>query len=86
MGTEHRGAWQNGPFIRLKAGEPELVVGQWALIGVDALQVNHQRSDFSTVVEHSDQLGAGEDAHRLIDMRQGFGERLVRLCHAWAIS
>ena len=27
------GPWQNGPFIRLKSGEPELVVGQWALIG-----------------------------------------------------
>lgn len=29
------GPWQKGPFIRLKAGEPELVVGQWALIGDD---------------------------------------------------
>ena len=27
------GPWQDGPFIRLTNGEPELVVGQWALIG-----------------------------------------------------
>lgn len=27
------GPWQAGPFIRLRDSEPELVVGQWALIG-----------------------------------------------------
>lgn len=27
------GPWQRGPFVRLKTGDPELVVGQWALIG-----------------------------------------------------
>lgn len=39
------GPWSTGPFIRAKAGEPELVVGTWALIGDDYQKpINRARS------------------------------------------
>ena len=39
------GPWGQGPFIRMRSGSPELVVGTWALIGDDYRQpVNRARS------------------------------------------
>lgn len=65
------GAWQNGPFIRLKAGEPELVVGQWALIGDDDDKPNSaprrtNNARFETITQRRTFKGPWSRAQRCV--------------------
>ena len=51
------GPWGEGPFIRLASGAPELVVGQWALIGDgDTKAVSRPRMTNNARVESLDKL------------------------------
>jgi putative SOS response-associated peptidase YedK len=51
------GPWGNGPFIRLVNNEPELVTGQWALIGDSDIKANSKpRMTNNARVESIDKL------------------------------
>lgn len=73
------GPWSEGPFIRAKSGEPELVVGIWALIGDrDKKPINRPRM---TNCARWEELAQKTDLQGSVDARPALPDpgRSIRL-------
>ena len=73
------GPWQDGPFIRIRNGEPELVVGQWALIGDKDTQANSKprmtnNARFESISQLKTYRGPWERGQRCVIPAESYDE------------